>query len=179
MTFVGWPYARAAPRSVPLTPTESAAESLPLVREQPKAGCRLCVGGMPASAHVLDWCWCCPPQAVDLHAHATHEQQVDIMLGAITKARCERVAACPGWETTGAGRLLAKYGKAWTAFRSAKLVEQDGRLFVRCVYMGGRRPVRSCIVARREVGGPGGSFGYVRDVIADTCVDGGRCDRAL
>lgn len=46
------------------------------------------------------------------------------MLGAITKARCERVAACPGWETTGAGRLLAKYEEAWTAFRSAKLVEQ-------------------------------------------------------
>ena len=78
----------------------------------------------------------------------------------------------------------------------------DGRLFVRCVYMGGRRPVRSCIVARREVGGLGGCLhaqwpwrrtdgegkmggcrtacrtdGYLRDVY--TCVDGGRCDRAL
>jgi hypothetical protein len=93
------------------------------VRYVPTALQRLYVGGPPASAHVLDWCWCCP-QAVDLNPYATHEEQVDVMLGAITKARRGRVAVCPGWETTEAGCRLAKYEAAWTAFRSAKFVKQ-------------------------------------------------------
>ena len=81
------------------------------VRYVPTALQRLYVGDPPASAHVLGWCWCCP-QAVDLSPCATHEEQVDVMLGAINNARRERVAVFPGWEITEAGCRLAKLSKS-------------------------------------------------------------------